>query len=77
MVNQPIQGMFPPKMQAEAWLQILIFGRSKGKRGMYDLVSRCFIVLGWEVAYLLKNYVWAKENICKKRCILETSICNL
>lgn len=24
-----------------------------------------------------KNYVWAKENICKKRCILETSICNL
>lgn len=66
MVNQPIQGMFPPKMQAEAWLQILIFGRSKGKRGMYDLVSRCFIVLGWEVAYLLKIMCGQKKTYARR-----------
>lgn len=71
VANEPIQGMFHSKKQTEAWLQILTFSVSKGKRGMYNRMSKCFIVLGWEVAYLLKIMCrGGKENICKKRYIL-------
>lgn len=30
---------------------------------MYDLVSRCFIVLRWEVAYLLKLCVGKRKHL--------------
>lgn len=62
MINPPIQGMFYPKKQAEAGLQIQIFSLSKGKEEIHNLVSKCFIFLWWEVVYLLKIMCGQKKT---------------